>query len=216
MGDFTCTHTHTDTQAYRAISSPKWQSGSCLTPIDMPRGAQVNIGSVFFCLLFGYRLWLSRFFFHLQSQHSLWDGNCSSRMKTLSCVFNCCIWETYMTVPARTVTPPHKRSDISSVFQALMTMKLHFLAVIVDVYFPLLSLKIMFVTPRGLPIVLSASPLCMTALCRRCSTKQPHWNAANASPLWHKTHFYRHLFLHSSEYNQKNLSGLGLWLMRWM
>ncbi len=135
MGDFTCTHTHTDTQAYRAISSPKWQLGSCLTAIDMPRGAQVNIGSVFFCLLFGYRLWLSQFFPHLQSQHSLWDGNCSSHMKTLSCVFNCCIWETCMTMPARTVTPPHTRSDTSSVFWALMRMKLHFLAVIVDVYF---------------------------------------------------------------------------------
>lgn len=120
MGDFTCTHTHTDTQAYTVISSPKWQLGSCLTPIYIPRGAQVNIGSVFFCLLFGYRLWLSRFFFRLQSQHSLWDGNCGSRMKTLSCVFNCCIWKTYITMPARTVTPPHTRSDISSVFRALM------------------------------------------------------------------------------------------------
>lgn len=82
-----------------------------------------------------------------------------------------------------------KDAGISGVFLTLMTTKSHFLAVIADMRFPPLSLKIMFVRLRGPPIVLSASPLCMTALCRRCSTKQPHWNAANAPPLWHETHF---------------------------
>lgn len=70
-----------------------------------------------------------------------------------------------------------------------MRMKPQFLAVIVDLYFPPFSLKTMFVRPRGPSIVMSASPLCTTGLCRRCSTKQPHWNAANAPPLWHETHF---------------------------
>lgn len=110
-------------------------------------------------------------------------------MKTLSCVFNCSILGTYMTMATRIVTQPHTSRGITSVLLALMTMKLNFLAVIVDVYFPPLSLKTWFVRPRGLLIVLSASPLCMTVLCLRCSTKQPHWNAANASPLWHKAHF---------------------------
>lgn len=123
---------------------------------------------------------------------------------------------TYMTMPASTAIQSHRCTYISSVCLALMRMELHFAAVIVDVDFPPLSLKIRFARPRGLPIVLSASPLCMTALCRRCSTKQPHWNAANAPPLWHKKHFIDTLFLHSSEYNQRYLSGLGSWLIQWL
>lgn len=189
----------------------------------MPRGAQVNTGSVFFCLLFGYRLWHSHvffiyFFLNLQPQRSLWDGNCSLRMKTLSCVFNCgVLWDVH-TWPCLQEQPlSHTDAHtLAALCLALMRMELHFAAVIVDVDFPPLSLKIRFARPRGLPIVLSASPLCMTALCRRCSTKQPHWNAANAPPLWHKKHFIDTLFLHSSEYNQRYLSGLGSWLIQWL
>lgn len=53
------------------------------------------------------------------------------------------------------------------------------------VFPPLLSPQISFVGPGGLPIVLSASPLGMAALCRRCSAKRPHWHAVDGPPLWH-------------------------------
>lgn len=62
---------------------------------------------------------------------------------------------------------------ISSQFLPLMRTELHFLAVIVCVYSPPLSPQISFVGPGGLPIVLSASPLCMTVPSRRCSAIGP-------------------------------------------
>lgn len=185
----------------------------------MPRGAQVNTGSVFFCLLFGYRLWHSRcFFFPICSLNAVYGMEIVARIWKHRHVFSTVAFArcTYMTMPASTATQSHRCTYISSVWLALMRMELYFVAVIVDVDFPPLSLKIRFAGPRGLPIVLSASPLCMTALCRRCSTKQPHWNAVNAPPLWHKKHFIDTLFLHSSEYNQRYLSGLGSWLIQWL
>lgn len=124
------------------------------------------------------------------------------------CVFNCSFCKTY--------TYLNHTQCISSVFLALRRMKLHFAAVIVYVYLSPLSLKIRSVRPRGLPIVLSASPLCMTALSLRCLTKQHHWNAGDASPLWHKARFIDTPFSHSFEYNQRYLSGLGFWLIQRM
>lgn len=155
-------------------------------------GAQVNTSVHFsvYCLVMDDKKG-DLLFFHLQSQPVLWYGNYSSSTK-LRNVFSS------VEFAKRTPRLHDYTWHIGSLFLTLMRMELHLVAVIVHVYSPPLSPKISFVGPGGLPIVLSASPLCMTALCRRCSAKRPHWHAANASPLWHKTRFIDTLFLRSS------------------
>lgn len=141
------------------------------------RHALGSSGKHWLCLpvyYFSYRLWYSQF--PLCSLSTVYG---MATVKALTRFWLLHLRNIHDQAFAFAFGPPNTGTDVSSVFPTLMRMELHSLAVIVDVYFPPLSLKIRFVRPSGLPIVLSASPLCMSAPCRRCSTKQPHWNAAN-------------------------------------
>lgn len=97
-----------------------------------------------------------------------------------------------------------------------MRMNPHFLAVIVHVYFPSSVSKDYVCQTHGLADCFE----CLSAL-YDCAVPQVLNKAAplecseRASIVaWDA--FYRHLFLQSSEYIQKFLSGLGFWLIQWM
>lgn len=157
----------------------------------------------------------SNFFFHLQSQQSLWDGNCCSHVRALSCIGK--TWLHHLKDihgHAWTHSTKHKHRHQQCI-SSTNENETPALCCNCGCVFSFFVSKDYVCEAQG-PID------CFECLFTvyDCAAPQVFNKAA---PLECSIHisivalcFYRYVFLHSLEYNQWYLSGLGFWLIQWI